>query len=100
MRRLHVFLLLLCAVSLLAFVATGCGSDDVPGNQSNARQKCKDEAKKISDSNARDAAEKACAGDKQGAIDAIKQQCLDQAKSLPAGSAQDQATAACDKIGG
>ena|SRR5829696_178681 len=99
MRRLHVFLLLLAA---LTFIAAGCGddNDDTPDNRSEAVQKCKDEAKKIDDSNARDAAEKACAGDKEGAQDAIKQQCLDQANGLPEGSVRDQAVAACDKIGG
>src|SRR3954468_6029489 len=99
MRRLHVFLLLLCAVSLLAFVAAGCGSGDTPNNKSEAIAKCKDEAKKISDTNARDAAEKACSGDKEGATSAIKKQCLDQANSFPEGSARDQAKAACEKIG-
>src|SRR5215204_2589796 len=84
MRRLHVFLLLLAA---LTFIAAGCGddNDDTPDNRSEAVQKCKDEAKKIDDSNARDA---------------IKQQCLDQANGLPEGSVRDQAVAACDKIGG
>jgi hypothetical protein len=100
MRRLHVFLLLLAALSLIAITASACGSDSTPSNKSEAVQKCKDEAKKISDANARDAAEKACAGDKQGAVDAVKRQCLDQANSLPAGSARDQATTACNKIGG
>jgi|tagenome__1003787_1003787.scaffolds.fasta_scaffold20522217_3 hypothetical protein len=98
MRRLPAIILLLCALSLVA-IAAGCGSDDTPDNKSEAIAKCKDEAKKISDSNARDAAEKACAGDKEGATNAIKQTCLDQAKQLPAGSTRDQATAACDKIG-
>jgi len=99
MRRLHVFLLMLAA---LTFIAAGCGddSDDTPDNRSEAVEKCKEEAKKIDNDNARDAAEKACAGDKEGATDAVKQACLDQAKSLPEGSARDQATAACDKIGG
>jgi hypothetical protein len=99
MRRLHVFLLMLAALSLLAFTAAGCGSDSTPSTKADAVQKCKDEAKKINDANARDAAEKACAGDKKGATDAVKRQCLDQANSLPAGSARDQATAACNKIG-
>ena len=103
MRRLHVFLLMLAA---LTFIAAGCGDDNgdggggTPSTKDQAIQKCKDEAQKINDPQARDAAEKACAGDKQGATDALKQQCLDQANSLPEGSARDQATAACNKIGG
>lgn len=102
MRRLHVFLLILAS---LALIAAGCGDDNggggnAPQNKDEAIQKCKDEAAKIDDANARDAAEKACAGDKKGATDALKQQCLDNAKQVPAGSARDQATAACDRIGG
>jgi predicted outer membrane protein len=100
MRRLPAILLLLAALFLIAAAGCGGGSDSTPDNKQEAIQRCKDEAAKISDSNARDAAEKACAGDKQGAQDAVKRQCLDQANSLPAGSARDQAVAACNKIGG
>jgi hypothetical protein len=103
MRRLHAFLLMLAALSL---IAAGCGSDNggsgasTPTTKDEAVQRCKDEAQKISDPNARDAAEKACSGDRSGATQSLKQQCLDNASSLPAGNARDQAKAACEKIGG
>ena len=99
MRRLHVFLLLLAALTFTA-TAAGCGSDDTPDNRSEAVDKCKEEAKKIDDSNARDAATKACEGDKEGATDAIKQQCLETAQQLPEGSARDTAISRCNAIGG
>jgi hypothetical protein len=110
MRRLHALILMLAALSL---IAAGCGSGNsgggnsgggsgggTPSTKDQAIQKCKDEAQKISDPNARDAALKACAGDRSGAASALKQQCLDQAQQLPAGSARDQAIAGCDKIKG
>ena len=82
-------------------MAGGGGSGGgTPSTKDEAIQKCKDAAQKISDPNGRDAALKACEGDRSGAASALKQQCLDQAQQLPAGSARDQAVKACDKIKG
>ena len=111
-----VMLLVVCGL-----VAAGCGSSS--SSSSSAVSKCKDAAKKISDSNARSVAEQACtsAGTAEKSISnavssagqsstnavstavqsvksSAKQACLAGAQNVPAGNARDQVIAGCNRI--
>ena len=92
--RLRVLILLLATCGVLA-ACGGDGNDDTPDNRGEAVEKCKDEAAKISDPDARKAAEAACEGDREGARDAIVEQCLEQARQIPDPNARKQAEDGC-----
>jgi hypothetical protein len=105
--RIHALALLICACGLLA---AGCGDskDDTPANTTEAIQKCRDEAGKIGNAQAREAAEAACGAAKgdgsgnrsgQDVKDAAVKQCLDAARSIPDSNARKRIAAACRRGG-
>jgi hypothetical protein len=110
---------LLATLAAAAILATGCGSDnkksdsggatpnvgttstDAPKTKSDAVQRCKDEANKLS-GDAKDTALASCKAIETGNTSDVKakakKQCLDATKQITDANARKQAEAACNKF--
>jgi hypothetical protein len=99
--------LVACLVAAAALGA-GCGDDDNSSNPlvapkvNKAVDQCLEQAKSISDKDARKTAEEACKAAKSGDTSKVKsaarQECLNAVKAMPEGAQRDQAKQRCDAI--